>query len=147
MGMYTRLVLNVAIKENTDSVGLIEAMLSGSEAAKDQHHLDGCRRWMLGGSSYYHDDINSTKFEYDKISRCCKLSICCDFKNYENEIKWFLERIAKDVDTTGCAGYVRYEENIFPTLIWFCKGEVLELPVSGTFELQHKIEQAEGEDA
>lgn len=121
MGMYTRLVLNVAIKENTASVALIQAMLSGEGASVIGS--DGRRSWMLRCCSHYHDNINASQFEHDDIAHTWKLSVTCDLKNYEQEIQWFLATIAPDVETNDLAGYVRYEEAIQPELVWFVEGK------------------------
>ena len=116
MGMYTRLVLNVSIKDGSPSVALIQKMTA------DNSDLEGRRGWMLRGSSYYHDNIQSLKFKQNDspaIDPSWKLSVCCDLKNYEQEIQWFLDTIAPDVETSDLAGYVRYEEDTAPELIWF----------------------------
>ena len=117
MGMYTRLVLNVAIEEDAPIVTEVAAMVANKGTHK------GRRAWMLGSSSYYHDKINACSFEHDDISKTWKLSVCCDLKNYEDEVAWFLDFIAPHVATDDLAGYVRYEETVSPTLVWFRAGK------------------------
>lgn len=117
MGMYTRLVLNVAVRETAPIITELCSMVRG----EGTH--GGRRAWMLGSSSHYHDNINSKSIEYDEVSKCWKLSVCCDLKNYEDEIQWFLDFIAPYVKTQDLAGYVRYEENEAPDLIWFKEGK------------------------
>ncbi len=119
MGMYTRLVLNVAIKDNAPSVALIQAMLSGDGVPCELERV----AWMLGCCSHYHDNINASKFEHDDIAHTWKLSVTCDIKNYEQEIQWFLTTIGPDVETDDLAGYVRYEEAVSPELVWFVGGK------------------------
>lgn len=120
MGMYTRLDLNVALISGQDKiVNTVRRMVAG-EATE----LEGRLQWMLKCSSYYHDNIQHASLEYDDISKCFKLSVVCDLKNYESEIETFLRMIAPAVDNCF-AGYVRYEEDTVPDLIWFVDGEVL----------------------
>lgn len=122
MGMYTRLVLNVAIKEKTPSVALVQAMLATDDAEQGPVP-DDRRRWMLRCCSHYHDNIQAAQFEHDEIAHTWKLSVTCDLKNYEQEIQWFLATIAPDVETNDLAGYVRYEEAVQPELVWFVDGK------------------------
>jgi hypothetical protein len=122
MGMYTRLVLNVAIDEKqTDVVDTLKAAVNGGCT------LPGRLSWMFGSSSYYHDNIQHASFEHDDIAHTWKLSVTCDLKNYEDEIAQMLQLIAPAAATDECAGYYLYEEDISPTLFWFHKGQVVTL--------------------
>lgn len=121
MGMYTRLVLNVAITaDHTSTVAMLQAAVQG------EAELPGRLKWMFCSSSYYHDNVNHASFKYDNISHCWKLSVVCDLKNYENEIHQMLELIAPAVRTDEVAGYYLYEEDTAPTLFWFRSGKLIE---------------------
>lgn len=79
--MYTRLVLNVAIRESeTAAVEMLK------KALKEEAELPGRLEWMFCSSSYYHDNVQHASFEYDDISKRWRLSVTCDLKNYEDEI-------------------------------------------------------------
>ena len=47
------------------------------------------------------------------------LNVRCDLKNYEDEIELFLKWIYNYATTRGFVGYMRYEEDYNPTLIYF----------------------------
>lgn len=119
MGMYTRLVLNVALKKDMDP-GMLATLKKMVEGNAEE--LPGRLRWMLKSSSYYHDNINQAGLEQDWQGPW-KLSVTCDLKNYEDEIDQFLKMIGPFVETHDLAGYVRYEENQMPTLVWFKGGK------------------------
>ncbi len=121
MGMYTRLVLNVPLKD--DGSGFIDTVKRMSMGKADE--LPGRLSWMFTSSSYYHDNINHSSFVFDDIDKEWKLSVTCDLKNYENEISSFLKLVAPHVTTRHCAGYYLYEGCIIPTLIWFVSGHVV----------------------
>lgn len=122
MGMYTRLVLNVKLAESHPVVDVVRRMVNGT--ADD---LPDRQPWMLKSSSYYHDNIQCCQLEHDSISHCWKLSVVCDLKDYDGEIDAFLNRIAPAVETDDMAGYVRYEENDIPDLVWFVGGNVVRI--------------------
>lgn len=129
MGMYTRFVLNVALRKETPDqvIKIIQQMLwddqiPAAEGLEDPIFKTDRAAWMLQCSSYYHDNIRNSKFEFDEISSQWKLSTVSDLKNYENEIKLFCDWIAPYVETKDFAGYSRYEESEIPTLLWFEDG-------------------------
>ena len=129
MGMYTRLDLNVAIRpDNTELIHTLQRMVAGNAP-----ELEGRSRWMFWSSSYYHDNIQHASLIYDDISNMYKLSVVCDLKNYEGEIEKLLEMIAPYTNSRF-AGYVRYEENSVPDLVWFVEGKMIrcspEVPLS-----------------
>lgn len=116
MGVYTRLVLNVALTPVPALLETLQAMVKGGAPG------EGRFPHMLRSSSYYHDAIQHASLEYDDISTAWKLSVTCDLKNYEDEIARFLTMIAPAVVTDELAGYFRYEESVMPTLFWFRDG-------------------------
>ncbi len=137
MGMYTRLDLNVALNPKHPVVATVRRMVAG-EATE----LEGRLQWMLRSSSYYHDNIQHATLEYDTISKCEKLSVVCDLKDYENEIQTFLGMIAPAVARGRFAGYVRYEESDVPDLVWFIDGKVVRVTPTLDHETMRTI--AEG---
>jgi hypothetical protein len=118
--MYTRLVLNVALKKGTpaDVIAELQRMLTGDGT------LGGRLNWMFGCSSYYHDNINVRQLIVpDAVDGEHKLSVVCDLKNYEDEITTICDWLASHVETDRCAGYRLYEEDDAPTLLYFHDGK------------------------
>jgi hypothetical protein len=122
MGMYTRLVLNVSIRD--DGSGFVDTIKRMVEC--NANELPGRLSWMFGSSSYYHDNINVKSIVFDDIDKEWKLSVVCDLKNYENEIRTLLNMLAPHVVTSRCAGYYLYEECDSPTLFWFIDDKLVE---------------------
>lgn len=138
MGMYTRLDLNVALKpDDKEFIDTVTRMVNGNAP-----ELPGRMAWMFGSSSYYHDNIQHASIEFDEIGNNHKLSVVCDLKNYENEIEKFLEMLAPHVETSKFAGYVRYEENELPDLIWFVGGKVVRVTPSVPQEVISVLEES-----
>lgn len=120
MGMYTRLDLNVALKaDNPALIATVRRMVAG-----EADELKGRLKWMLLSSSYYHDNIQHAALKFDDISKAHKLSVVCDLKNYDDEINTFLLMLAPAAENCF-AGYVRYEEDEIPDLIWFVDGKLV----------------------
>ena len=119
MGMYTEIYVNVDLKEDTpdEVINVIRDVCEGrtSEGKPD--------RWcQLGYSmSYYTPNTSCSNLTLDKISGRYSLLLKGDIKNYEGEIEQFFDFIEPHVDDEEFMGYLRYEEDREPTLIY--KGE------------------------
>ena len=129
--MYTELVLNVSIKDETsdDVLSALKWMLDSkapTEFLLIDHELFSLSRaqYMLRSSSYYFIPQPSSSLIEDCYGgKTHYLSIRCDLKNYESEIETFLSWISTYLEC-GFAGYMRYEENDDPTLIYIDNGDV-----------------------
>lgn len=127
MGMYTELVLGVDLKEETpyEIVRLIRLMVEDDSEKETydipNHELFETSRWrhMLHSGSHYFPGITTTKLVSYPYSEHKSLSIRCNFKNYDSEIEHFLDWIAPYVEDYGFAGYMRYETDNEPQLIYF----------------------------
>jgi len=134
MGMYTELNIEVAIKVDKATLALLENMVgeSDNEVTLPKHPLfkSDAGRWeyMLRCDSFYFDHIadssltNKTPwYKEDEETNTYKriLNVRCDLKDYDDEIKHFLEWIYPFTETKGFIGYSRYEEDENPTLIYF----------------------------
>ena len=62
--------------------------------------------------------MTNSKIMFDNISKCYKVNIRANLKNYDNEIDKFLHWLTPYIDTEGFIGYTRYEEYDDPTLIY-----------------------------
>ena len=121
MGMYTELVLGLEIDKDEVIIQKLNYMLDNTS---DDIFIDDpffkTLRWkyMLYCDSYYFDGQADSKLVYDNIADTYYLNVRCNFKNYDNEIKLFLKWIAPHIITDGFLGYMRYEEDENPTLIY-----------------------------
>lgn len=125
MGMYTELYLGVELKKDTR-----EDIIQWLEAHKDDSisiyvlmalapiELKNTRLNVLSGSSYYFDAQPHFNFKYDNISRSYFLTLGLNIKNYDNDIKIFLDMIRPYITTIGHIGHTRYEENEEPTILY-----------------------------
>ena len=125
MGMYTELNIGVEITADKDVIQKLKFMLGDSEEDVNILHplFNVSKRWsyMLRTDSYYFDGQTDSKlFKNDlyEESPMYFLNIRCNFKNYDNEIKLFLDWLCPYIKTEGFLGYTRYEENHNPTLIY-----------------------------
>lgn len=137
MGMYTELVMNVALKDDTpgEVLGALDWMLTsenfGERPANLPNHrlfnLDRAQVMLRMGSFYFVPDAQSALFRANHRENGAPfhLSIRCDLKNYEGEIEAFADWIAPYVECScvNFAGYKRYEEDAAPTLLWIIDGE------------------------
>ena len=123
MGMYTELVLGVELESPPARlVATLQEMVNEEEWSD----LPGRWGWMLQSTSYYFAGDSYSTLRWDDISDSYFLTVRCDLKNYEGEIESFLQWIAPYVQPRGFAGYVRYEEDAVPTLLYFvAKGELV----------------------
>ena len=123
MGMYTELNLGMKIcPDDEEVIKKLKFMLGESEEdveIDDPFFKDDTNwKWMLTCSSYYFDGQPDSKLIYDDIVKYYFLNIRCNFKNYNKEIKLFLDWLCPYIATEGFLGYMRYEENDAPTLIY-----------------------------
>jgi hypothetical protein len=127
MGTYTEMVVKACIKSNIsdlDRAALSFLFNDGASSGlpeKPNHPFFKCDRWAHIGRtcSFYHIPWSDSKYEKDKIfSRC-------DIKNYSDEIEMFFDYLRPlidgyrgDSDAPLCIGYIWYEEEAQPTLIF-----------------------------
>lgn len=134
MGMYTELVLGIKLKlqEHENYVlDILKYMCGDVEELtvpedKLTHPLFETERWrfMFRCGSYYFDGQTNSFVTEDDIG-CKFLTVRCNLKNYNSEIEEFLDWIVKYTDYFGeFVGYMRYEEDDLPTLIYFNRDDV-----------------------
>lgn len=124
MGMYTELVLEIKIKQDERVIETLKYMLGKSkECPAWEHKLFKTQRWsyMLNCDSPVFDGQTDSKLYLEKDE--CFLNVRSNFKDYDNEIAKFLDWINPYVLTEGFLGYMRYEEDTFPDLIFKANGE------------------------
>lgn len=124
VGMYTEFCIGVALKQDVhqDVVDTLATMVTGEAPFDDR------RKWMLvsEGSAYF-DQIPVLRWEkvYERWSLTCWTNI----KNYASEIEWLFEFLAPHVDGFEDApyfmGFMRYEEDDIPTLVFSVRGAVV----------------------
>lgn len=152
MGMYTQLVIGVELKEGTQPAvidmlrymvgdGLLPPLFSHLPQNVACDDFFDCSRWgaLLRCDSYYFDWDTKFTFNEDTIRGPGK-SIWCltgssNLKNYSGEIAKFLIWIAPHLDTGGdykeFLGFLRYEEDVHPTLIYNDRGIITFVKVEG----------------
>ena len=127
MGMYTALSLGVELKKDVpDYVTDVLRYMVGDTDGELVSHLDlkffsQCPRWrmLLRCDSYYFDYQTQWTFFKDEISDTWFLSGVSNLKNYNNEIKEFLDWLSPFIhpSTCGFIGWTMYEEQWAPDLI------------------------------
>lgn len=131
MGMYTELSINAEIVNDKEVIQKLQFMLEDSnEDIKINHPLFNTERWddMLICDSYYFDSQTDSKLYKDNLHKddpMYFLHVLCNFKNYHNEIKLFLDWLCPYIITEGFLGHTRYEENYNPTLIYKENGKIV----------------------
>ena len=131
MGMYTELVLGLKVSSNDEIIGMLKYMLDNDNISKPTH-ADYSHKffstdrwsWMLIGSSYYFDGQTDSKLIRDDLfdgRPDYYLNVRCSIKNYNQEFQLFLDWLEPYIDTHGFLGYMRYEEDDDPTLIYHDK--------------------------
>lgn len=131
LGMYTELVIACSInKEHNDYIDALNYMVNEipHEIKFDDPLFKTERwRWMFRGDSDCFCGKSHSEFIYDDISEEWVITARFNIKNYTGEIGKFLEWIAAVANENTCefVGYMRYEENEHPTLIYFNHGKVL----------------------
>lgn len=129
MGMYTELVLGMELLPDETVIKKLKFMLDDSkeDVKIDNPLFTNNTRWeyMLVSDSYYFDGQTDSKLYYDNnLYEKYFLNVRCNFKNYDHEIKLFLEWLCPYIKTDGFLGYMRYEEWNAPSLIYKIKGEI-----------------------
>lgn len=127
MGMYTELVLKVDLVDNLPSnvIETLSFLFNGGEYEPPylpDHPFFSKERWKRIGScsSYGHVPWSSSKYAEGHIfSRS-------DIRNYDGEIQSFLDWLAPYLceGMYSCIGWVWYEEEQAPTLIFLEGGKV-----------------------
>ena len=132
MGMYTELNVSRNLKLDRNTMEILKVMVGEREMGADIELPDyslfktRSQRWdfMLMSESFYFDHtigsdlVNKMSWaEEDNMERI--LNVRCDLKNYDDEIELFLKWIYNYATTRGFVGYMRYEEDSDPTLIYF----------------------------
>jgi len=131
MGMYTGLSLGIELRDDIpdDIVQVLSELVSGeynpmggSPAWAKQVHpffrTDRCLS-LFHCDSYYFDYDTGWTFRKDHISETYFLSGVSNLKNYDNEIRKFLDWIAPYINESvhGFVGWTMYEEQWSPDLI------------------------------
>ena len=124
MEMYTELNIGVNLRKDTP-VAIIETlqhMLRSDDTfvPSVEHPLFKTERWswMLNMDSYYFDGFSHSAMQQERINNEWQLTIRCNLKNYAHEIELFLDFIVPYISTSGLLGYMRYETETLPTLIF-----------------------------
>ena len=119
MGMYTEIFINADLKENTPKK-VIEVLRAMCNKNKDAICLqDKPDRWLFlfNNGSYYTPYTECGLLTYDEIGKQYSILGKGDIKNNENEIECFFDYILPYCED-GFIGYMRYEEDIVPTLVY-----------------------------
>ena len=147
MGMYTELVFDteLSLEKLPEIEEVLRHMLGESQEASysslSLHFqlpaaaLFKSSRWeyMLRGSSFYFNGETHSELNVMTEYNIATLTVRCSLKNYSQEIEKFLDWIYSYDETdwhTDYAprkmfkGYMRYEEDVHPTLIYFTKNGV-----------------------
>lgn len=118
MGMYTQLLLDVRLKKDTpkEVIKILTEMVSKDDVCE---FWEGRLNWCFNSSSYYFNNYNHSEIGFDEIMSAYKLFVYCDFKNYGEEIEKFLAWLKPYIEyTEDMLGYVRYEEDEIPTILF-----------------------------
>lgn len=121
MGMYTELVLGLELDHDGATIQKLKYMLDNTtyDVQIDDPFFKAPRwEYMLCCDSYYFDGQTDSKLIYDNVVDTHYLNVRCNLKNYDNEIELFLKWLAPHIVTNGFLGYMRYEEDENPTLIY-----------------------------
>lgn len=131
MGMYTELNMGVEIANVPKVIDVLKYMLHDIDDEPElfEHKLFETPRWdyMLRCDSYYFDGQTDSKLFKDDLyedSSMYYLNVRCNLKNYSSEIELFLDWLSPYIKTEGFLGYMRYEEDENPTLIYLEEGHI-----------------------
>jgi len=130
MGMYTEINIGIELRQDVPEmvVGIIQGMLRANTyndtfipPLMEDHELFKTARWrhMLISGSYYFDGKPNYVFRYDDNGNSWYLTVRSNLKNYDDEIRKFLDWIFPYTQSEGFIGYFRYENDLDPTLIYF----------------------------
>ena len=125
MGMYTEFHFNSELKGSTPPEVLeilkymVGVIYTEPPTPDDPLFLTDRWRYMLQMDSYYFDADTHSTIRHDSQGGWY-LSIRCNLKNYDDEIKKFIEWIRPYLNKNGgeFLGFYRYEEREEPTLIY-----------------------------
>ncbi len=141
MGMYTELNIAVELVNDSEVLDILKYMLTTSEDATKPNHIPyhplfNTARWryMLQSDSFYFSGQASSQLF--KHLDYYYLNVRCNLKNYEDEIEEFLNWLAPYIKDYGFIGYMRYEEDEYPTLI-FCDNHRIRFEYAGK-EIQNR---------
>lgn len=128
MGMYTALVLDARLKDDTPPLvtNTLRYMIDESPRypiTPPDHELFGDTRWswMLRGTSAYfpleRKPSLAAPFYYSRGNQGLPvlLSVGFSIKNYDNEIAFFLNWLTPYIDEA--IGWTMYEEDEMPTML------------------------------
>lgn len=131
MGMYTELNMSVELNANIDenTLKVLKYMLGDEEVSSEDIadilpdfplFKSDSGRWtyMLNCDSFYFDHTAHSEL-VNRHNVDTILNVRCDLKNYDDEIEHFLDWVYTFTPTRGFVGYMRYEEDKYPTLIYF----------------------------
>lgn len=131
MGMYTELNVAIDFSKETPAyiIVIVKAMLGENDNENNNisiptsiatHPLFTTENWhiMLRCASCYFSGFSDSKIRWDSYNEMWQMNIRCNLKNYTNEIEHFLSFIAPYLSTEGFIGYMRYETDATPTLIF-----------------------------
>jgi hypothetical protein len=131
MGMYTQLHYGAQLNKDVPAevVQILRYMLgedgSVTPAVLPDHALFRTSRWvcMLRCDSYYFDYKTAHLLQFDEIANQFYFNVTSNLKNYDDEIKHFVNWIAPyiDKDAGDFLGYHRYETTETPTLLFYEK--------------------------
>ena len=123
MGYYTKLQCNLVLKKDENLYEILQNMLNEKDTldlSKIEHDFFKTERYnvMLKCCSYYFTGTNNSNLLDNTYNYV--LHIDCDLKDYDDEIKLFLDWISQYLDYTSTefVGYYRYELTKNPTLLY-----------------------------
>jgi len=125
--MYTELVCAFSLTKGTPQ-HVVDTLLymTGQSSAEPEtlppHPFFGDTRWdhmLRGGSAYFDGDPHST-VRVDEYSGKHRVTIRCNFKNYDGELEKFIDWLTPHIDALpgDFVGYKRYEDTDVPTLLY-----------------------------
>lgn len=126
MGMYTQLVMGVTLSKNTPEyvIDILKYMLDLDEmelkVELPDHPLFKTERWraMLVSGSAYFDGHTDSSLIMNECYGEYSLNVRTNLKNYDSEIELFLHFIEPWLYSEGFLGYIHYEEDDCPKLIF-----------------------------
>jgi len=114
VGMYTEVYFNVDLKEGTPKE-VVDGLIAYIKGDCDS-------RPLCCNMSYYTPNTSAFYAEFDEISKQWSLLCKGDLKNYERDIEAFVDLLKPHVKLNygekTFIGYMRYEENVEPTLFY-----------------------------
>lgn len=130
MGMYTELDIAVTFPKDVpeDVITVLREMVNPDfdsdgfdipDSIKS-HPLFRTKCWsfMLRGDNPIFDGFSNSKIYWDFIIKVWQMGVRCSFTNNDNEIEQFLDFIAPYISTCGFMGYIKYDADEMPTLIF-----------------------------